>query len=314
MNICLVTPAGKGSLSGNRRTALRWARILRMAGHSVEVTGRWTPGTRTQLLLALHARRSHDSIEAFARRCPRRPLVVALTGTDLYRDLRRPGEARRSLALAHRLIVLQPKAVHALPARLRPKVRVVVQSCATRLRHRPVKRTFRICVIGHLRDVKDPLLAAAALARIPADARVEVVHLGSALDAVLARRVRDAMARDPRYRWLGGVPHSRALAWLASSHVLVVSSRMEGGANVVSEALRIGVPVLASRIPGNEGLLGNAYPGYFPAGDARMLAHLICRAAEQPSYYAALKRWIWKLRPMVAPRNEARALLRAVFG
>lgn len=314
MNICLVTPAGKGSLSGNRRTALRWARILRAAGNSVEVTRNWAPSSHAQLLLALHARRSHDSIAGFAGRYPRRPLVVALTGTDLYRDLRSQGVARHSLALAHRLIVLQPRAMLALPARLRSKVHVVVQSCATRLRHRPVKRTFRVCVIGHLRDVKDPLLAAAALARIPADARVEVVHLGSALDPVLARRVRDAMARDSRYRWLGGVPHSRALAWLASSHVLVVSSRVEGGANVVSEALRIGVPVLASRIPGNEGLLGNAYPGYFPAGDARMLARLIGRAAEQPSYYAALKRWIRKLRPMVAPRNEARALLRAVFG
>jgi len=314
VNICLVTPAGKGSLSGNRRTALRWAGILRAAGHRVEVTGNWTPGPRTQLLLALHARRSHDSIAAFARRYPQRPLVVALTGTDLYRDLRSQWVARHSLALAHRLIVLQPKAVRALPGRLRPKARVVVQSCATRLRHRPVKRAFRVCVIGHLRDVKDPLLAAAALARIPAEVRVEVVHLGSPLDPVLERRVRDGMARDSRYRWLGGVPHSRALSWLASSHLLVVSSRIEGGANVVSEALRIGVPVLASRIPGNEGLLGSAYPGYFPAGNERMLARLIRRAAEQPSYYAALGRRIRKLRPMVAPRNEARSLLRALFG
>ena len=314
MNICLVTPAGKGSRAGNRRTALRWASMLRAAGHRVEVTESWVPGTRTGLLLALHAQRSHESIAAFAERYPERPLVVALTGTDLYRDLRDSAKARRSLALADRLIVLQPRAVDALPARLRARTHVVVQSCATTLRHRPVRRGFRICVIGHLREEKDPLLAAAALAGVPAEAGIEVVQLGAALDKALARQAQEAMARDPRYRWLGSVGHARALAWLASSHAMVISSRLEGGANVVSEALRIGVPVLASRIPGNAGLLGERYPGYFPVGNVRALARLMGRAALEPGFYGALERRVRKLRPMVSPRNEARALRRAALG
>ena len=60
MNIALVTPAGKGSRAGNRHTALRWAAFLRAAGHQVSVACTWDPGERTDLLLALHARRSHD--------------------------------------------------------------------------------------------------------------------------------------------------------------------------------------------------------------------------------------------------------------
>jgi putative glycosyltransferase (TIGR04348 family) len=287
--------------------------MLRAAGHRVVVTETWTPDDRTQLLLALHARRSHESIAAFAARHPDRPLVVALTGTDLYRDLGTSEAARRSLEAAHRLIVLQPAALRALPAGVRDKARVVVQSSACALRHRPVKRRFRVCVVGHLREEKDPLLAVAALARIPPETGVELVQLGAALEEALARRARDAMALDPRYRWLGDVAHARALAWLASSHAMVISSRMEGGANVVSEALRIGVPVLASRIPGNEGLLGAAYPGYFPVGNERALARLILRAAGDGRFYAALKRRVAALRPMVAPRAEARQLLAAAL-
>ena len=95
---------------------------------------------------------------------------------------------------------------------------------------------------------------------------------------------------------------------------MVISSRMEGGANVVCEALRIGVPVLASRISGNVGLLGAGYPGYFPLEDERALARLITRAATDADLYASLKAHVGKLRPMVAPQAEARALLAALSG
>jgi len=184
----------------------------------------------------------------------------------------------------------------------------VVQSSATRLRHAPVKGRFRLCVLGHLRPEKDPMRALAALSHLK-DRNVEVVHLGAALDASLEAQAVEGMRREPRYRWLGSVPHGRALGWLASSHAMVISSRMEGGANVVCEALRIGVPVLASRISGNLGLLGPGYPGYFPLEDEAALAGLIARMAGNPAFYAQLKARVRCLRPMVAPRNEARALL-----
>src|SRR5919109_2857849 len=148
MRIALVTPAGPGTRNGNRHTALRWAAFLRNAGHRVDVAVQWTPDWRIDAMLALHARRSYPSIKTFSSD---KLLVVALTGTDLYRDIHDSAEARESLELAHRLIVLQPRAARELPARLRRKVHVVVQSCASRLRHQPVDNTFRVCVIGHLR-------------------------------------------------------------------------------------------------------------------------------------------------------------------
>ena len=203
--------------------------------------------------------------------------------------------------------MLQPKALDELPARFRRKARVVVQSSATRLRHAPPKKTFRLCVIGHLRGEKDPLRTLAALAHVPGE--VEVVQIGAPPGPEPETRSRS----DPRYRWLGGLPHARALRWLASSHAMVISSRMEGGANVVCEALRIGVPVLASRISGNVGLLGGRYAGYFPLEDTRALAMLIAKARDNRAFYATLKRQVARLRPLVDPRREARALLSAVL-
>jgi putative glycosyltransferase (TIGR04348 family) len=299
MKISLVTPAGPGLRNGNRHTALRWAAFLRAAGHRVAVSTQ-DMSSNADLMLALHARRSYGSIRAFSGK-----LVVALTGTDIYRDLKTSAEARESLALADRLIVLQPKALESIPREFRRKARVVVQSSASRLRHAPVRGKFRVCVIGHLRDEKDPLRTLAALAHLDGD--LEVVQIGALLDPKLEPETKDA-----RYRWLGGLPHARALRWLASSHAMVISSRMEGGANVVCEAIRIGVPVLASRIDGNVGLLGARYPGYFPVGDERVLARLIARLRE-PEFYRTLKARIARLRPMVDPRSEARALLRAVL-
>src|SRR6267143_2082842 len=308
MRIALVTPAGAKARTGNRHTALRWASFLRHAGHKVEISVRWSPDSRVDAMLALHARRSHASIRTFPSD---KLLVVALTGTDVYRDIHESAEARQSLELAHRLIVLQPKAAEELPERLRCKVSVVVQSCATRLRHAPVKGKFRVCVIGHLRAEKDPMRTLAALSHFP-NQEIEVVHLGEGLDAALADEAKAGMEREPRYRWLGSVPHARALMWMASSHAMVISSRMEGGANVVCEALRIGVPVLASRISGNVGLLGARYAGYFALEDEMALARLLSRAASDQTFYRRLKSEVGALRRSVAPQVEARALLAAL--
>ena len=288
--------------NGNRHTALRWAAFLRAAGDKVSVTVEWD-GKPADAMLALHARRSFLSINSFPRELP---LVVALTGTDVYRDIGESAEARESLELADGLIVLQPKAAEELPARLRKKVQVVVQSSSTRLRQAPVKGKFRVCVIGHLRGEKDPLRTLLALPFV-SNERVEVIHLGALLDPKL-----EPKTTDPRYRWLGSVPHSRALKWLASSHAMVISSRMEGGANVVCEALRIGVPVLASRISGNVGLLGSGYTGYFPLEDEKALGRLIERAATDADFYRRMKQQVGRLRPMVDPRREAAALVAAL--
>jgi glycosyltransferase involved in cell wall biosynthesis len=185
-------------------------------------------------------------------------------------------------------------------------------SAAPRARRKPPAGVFRVAGVGHLREEKDPFRAAAALAYLPDEPAIEVIHVGAAIELEMAREARRRMRDEPRYRWLGGLPHGRALAWLARSHLLVVSSRMEGGANVIAEAARLGTPVLASSVPGNIGMLGRGYPGYFPLGDERSLARLMARAAREPAFYRRLRRTLAARRQLFAPAAERAALVDAL--
>ena len=264
-------------------------------------------GAPCDALIALHARRSHESIARYGNA---RPLIVTLTGTDLYRDLPDSAEARDSLEAAHRVIVLQDAALGELAPEVKRKARVVYQSADPHLAHRPPKTPFRVAVVAHLRGEKDPLRTVAALARLPG-LNLQVLQIGASLDPALEKEARAWMAREPRYRWLGGMAHGRALAWMAKSHVLVVSSVMEGGANVIAEAARIGVPVLASRVSGNIGMLGVGYPGYFPLADDAALADLLTRVTRDTKWYRSLKSALRARRKLFAPAAE-RASLAAV--
>jgi putative glycosyltransferase (TIGR04348 family) len=275
----------------------------------VRVVTEWEEGD-DDLLLALHAHKSAPSIRRFHDERSDAPLIVALTGTDLYRDIRRSVEAKQSLELATRLAVLQDEGRSELDARLKRKTRVVYQSSDVRLRHAPCRSHFRVAVIGHLRSEKDPFRAACALRHLDSSVPVEVMHLGGALDSEMESEARAWMKRDSRYRWLGSLAHNTTMRRLASSHVLVVSSVMEGGANVICEAARIGVPVLASRVPGNVGMLGRDYRGYFPLFDDKALARLIERCRTDASYYAGLKRAVLHRRRLFAPDAERAALKR----
>src|SRR5512147_758562 len=217
--IVIVTPAPPGSRTGNRHTAGRWQAMLRSAGHRVAVASEWT-GERCDLLIALHADRSHVSVRRYRCARPEGALLVALTGTDLYRDLPRGSKkARESLDLADRIIVLQSEAKRTLPKKWHRKTHVVYQSSDTKLKHAPPQRPFRIAVVGHLRKVKDPFRAVMALRHLKGD--YEVVQVGGALDPKMLPIARKWMKREPRYRWTGDVPHAQPLRWIARSHVLV---------------------------------------------------------------------------------------------
>jgi putative glycosyltransferase (TIGR04348 family) len=307
--IFLVTPARAGARNGNRHTAQRWAGFLRSQGHQVAVSIAWN-GEPCELLIALHARRSHSAVVAFRKQHPDKPLVVVLTGTDLYRDLPKSREARLSLRLADRVIVLQEDALRLLDAATRKKARVVHQSANPSVRHAPPGTPFRVAVVGHLREEKDPFRAAFALAHLIG--KFEIVQVGEALSEGMAAKAKELAKRDLRYRWLGGKSHAQAMRWIARSHVLVVSSRMEGGANVISEAARIGTPVLASRIPGNLGMLGRDYPGYYPLGDESALARLIERCVLEKTFAGILRRALAARRSLFAPAAEQAALGRVV--
>ncbi|MCG3159169.1 MAG: hypothetical protein JMDDDDMK_00155 [Acidobacteria bacterium] len=219
MKIGIVTPAPPRTRHGNRVTALRWAKILRHLGHRVTITQSYE-GEAFDLLVALHARRSHDAIKRFHREHPDKPLIVALTGTDLYCDLPKSKRAQRSIELATRLIVLQPKAFDELPKRLHSKTRVIYQSVEPypETSHRKPD-TFQVCVIGHLREVKDPFRAAMAARLLPQSSRIQIIHVGGAMNEKMAERARREMRINPRYKWLGEQSPSRVRRILTRSQL-----------------------------------------------------------------------------------------------
>ncbi len=311
MKIALITPAAPGSRHGNRGTATRWAGMLRELGHAVSIQVDWD-GTPADAMLALHARRSHASIRNFALCCPDHPLILALTGTDLYRDIRTDEAAQESMQLATRMIVLQERGLTELAPALRRKTGVVYQSALTVPRPPPLKACFEVVVSGHLREEKDPFRAAAALAYLPEESRVRVTHIGGAMSDAMRQEAKQWMARDKRYRWLGEVAHAKALRLLARSRLMVISSRMEGGANVVSEALANNVPVLASRVSGNIGMLGRYYAGYYPLEDERALARLLLRAETDAAFYRKLVAQCRARKPLVTHASERGALKHAL--
>jgi putative glycosyltransferase (TIGR04348 family) len=300
MRVGIITPAPPGSKYGNRVTALRWARLLRELGHRVSVKQIYK-GEPFDLLIALHARRSHASVRRFHNKYPQRPLIVALSGTDLYRDLHKSWQAQESLELASRIVALQPKASEELRPEMRHKIRVIYQSVAAKSlkpdgsrRKRQAHRrgqAFEICVVGHLRSVKDPFRAAMAARLLPPSSRIRIVQVGRAMTEAMRDRARKEMAINPRYHWFKEQPPWRAQRLLAQSDLCVLSSHMEGGANVLSEAIVASVPILASKIPGTVGILGEDYPGYFTVGNTRELASLMMRAETDPAFTQALIRW-----------------------
>lgn len=313
MRLVIVTPAPPGSRHGNRNTAQRWAAHWRALGHHVTIKLAWE-GEDCDALIALHARRSHASVRAFKQAHPARPLVLVLTGTDLYRDIRSDAGAKESLRLADRMVVLQAEGLAELSARQRAKTRVIHQSVRAIKRQAPPSRYRLITVIGHLREEKDPFRAALALARLPSGTDLRVVHLGQAMSADYAREARSLARYEPRYRWLGELDHAGAMRWLARSHAMVISSRMEGGAHVVSEAIAIGVPIIASRIGGNTGLLGRRYPAMYPVGDDAALSRLLARTASDPQWREQLEAAVMARQQLIPPALERRSLGKLLAG
>ena len=312
MKISLITPGGKGSRGGNRTTAVRWARILRRLGHRVSVATEYA-GEPADLMIALHAWRSARSIASFHKLRPRKPIIVALTGTDIYRFLHIHGATTlRSLDMADRLVGLHALVSDAIPARYRDKVEIIYQSAQPLRRDhiglkseaRSGSRWFEVLVVGHLRAEKDPLRTAKAARLLPASSRVRVLHLGRAHDDIWARRARAEMARNPRYVWRGELAGWQVRQNMARAAIMVLSSRMEGGANVISEAVMAGLPVIASKIPGSVGLLGEKYPGYYRVGDSAGLARLLRRAEEDARYLDALRRHCAERAALFHPARE----------
>ena len=313
----MITPAQPGSRAGNRATAERWKALLENAGHAVEVVTQYH-GEACDALIALHAWRSVDAIRRFRETWPEKPLIVALTGTDIYHHQHEyPADTLYSMDVADTLIGLHDLVAEDIPAVLADKLVTLYQS-AEGPESFPAPRaegnsgTFGACVIGHLRDEKDSLRAAYAARLLPANSQVGIFCAGKAHNEEWQHKAKAEMAENPRFHWLGELDKADTRQLMANSQVMVISSVMEGGANVVSEACRVGLPILASDIPGNVGLLGRDYAGYFPVGDEQALANLLHRAETDPVFLDTLKKQVGKLAGRFLPEKEQASLEQAM--
>ena len=307
LNIQIVVPTAASRRSGNRVTASRWRRVLRSLGHVVETVDRFD-GRHCDVLVALHAHKTAPSALDYVRNVPGGHLVVALSGTDLYRDLATSVRGQKVLELSHRIVLLQEHGKTLLERRLHRKCHVIHQSVVSpRTIPDKVRRWWQVALIGHLRSVKDPFLLARAVRELPAESRIRVVHLGAALSERMRDRAEAEMVRSPgRYRWLGSRPHWQVMRVLGRSRLMVLTSRMEGGANVVGESITVGTPVLSTRISGSIGLLGEDYSGFFEAGDARELRRQLLEAERQGDFYDAISARCDALKSVFEPRRECR--------
>ncbi|MFT4798645.1 MAG: putative glycosyltransferase (TIGR04348 family) [Cryomorphaceae bacterium] len=313
MKIHLATPAKKKSRSGNRASALRWAAMLRDKGHVVHVDTDYS-GEPTDLLIALHAWRSAAAIDRYRKHHPTQALIVALGGTDVNGFLKSdPETTLRSIHAADALVGLHDLIAAELPVDQRKKLHIIRQSALPLSAPRQSgSRYFDVCVIGHLREEKDPFRTARA-ARLMADtSRVRVIHLGKAHNQAWEQQAQKEMAENPRYHWKGEVAGWQVRREFSRTQLMVISSIQEGGANVVSEAIVAGVPVIASDIAGNIGLLGADYTGLYPVGDEQALAELLHRVENNPAFLARLQTCGQRLAPLFSPAHEASAWAKLV--
>jgi putative glycosyltransferase (TIGR04348 family) len=313
--ILLITPARESDNNGNYHTAHRW---LQMLSPQYEVTvAQAFVGQESDLMIALHARRSAGAIVGFQARNPASPVILVLTGTDLYKDIpNRDPEALESLRRASHWIVLQedaPKFLSQLDFELLPPgegrdIHVVFQSAPAMTPFENPSMILNVAFVGHLREEKDPRTLFNALRMLEKELPIVVNAAGNGLDNALAAEASQLAADDPRFAWLGGMSHEKTRELIRQADILVVPSRMEGGANVIVEALTAGTPVAASAVSGNIGMLGRDWPAYFPVGNAQVLADLLRTCATDKNYLLELRAAAAKRAPLFLPESEQKTL------
>ena len=302
MRIGITEPTTGDTPTGNRRQALQWADYLSDAGHEVALDG----APQSDVLVAFNAAKSHESIAAFRAASPDRPIIVVLTGTDIYPEP--SADTLRSLAIADRIVALQRRATGQVPPAFQKKLVVVLQAADASPAVARSDDPFHVVVVSHLREIKDPLRAAFAARRLPPDSRIRVQLIGEVLEAEFTKRVRDEAAGNPRFEWLGARDEAAVARHIAGAQLVVVSSYFEGGARVIGEAVVAGTPPIAARNDASCSLLGDDYPGLYEAGNTDELAAHLRRAESDAGFLEGLRRWIEPLAPQFDPRREREAV------
>ena len=300
--------------TGNRGTANQWAEMFRKLGHEANVVAVVAEAganrddfDEVEILIAVHGKKSRAAITRFHQQ-GKGKLIVALAGTDIYPEP--DADVLNSIAIADRLVVYQSRALEKIPPDSRGKAVVIPQSAVLAKNPAPPNADhFELCVVGHLRDVKDPMRAATASRLLPDSSRIRVVHAGGILEEKYRDLVERESAENPRYRFIGELDEKETARLMATSRALVLSSFSEGGARVAGEAFTNRTAVISSRIDGVIGLLETEdYPGFYPFGDTVALADMMEKLETDAAFYTELKFWADRMAPKFEPAREQEAL------
>ena len=293
-DVLIYSPFAHQTGQGNTVTADRTELILRSAGFSVISEGGSYSGRDAKCLIALNARRSAAEVAGFDELNPGRQIIVVVTGSDINHPQMEDecSDTRKTMVRADALVMLHETDLEALPAELRKKAECIFPSVKLPggIKHRPWDGDrFEVIMAGNLRAVKNPQLAVEGALLLTDDSPVFISSYGDA-PAELAAEMTLASEQAGHFQWCGKVDHDSLMEKMARAHLLLNTSTLEGGANAICEAVSMGLPVVASDIRGNIGMLGSDYPGLFASGDAKAMVGLLQRCAETASFHADLKR------------------------
>ncbi len=183
---------------------------------------------------------------------------------------------RRGARLAGRAIVAAPAAAQASPA----EISALRREFLGRERAGGASRDPEIVLgVGRLAAQKDfgTLIRAAARWQRRAEAPLLLIAGEGPLEAELRRQAGTA---GVAVRFLG--PRRDVPALLAAADVVVVPSAWEGQPLIVQEALRAGLPLVATRVGGIPELTGDDGAWLVPPGDPEALAAAVTRLLDEP--------------------------------
>ncbi len=315
MKVLVTTPYERSSLQGNTVTAMRMVSILSEAGMDAEMLCKGEQINElavADVLIALHARKSAHFIDDFDRVNPDGKMIVFLTGTDLYRDI--PNGCKiceASMDRADALVVSQEVSLTSVPYKFRDKSTVVHKSIQLpELELNAEAEPGLFSVVGHLREVKQPFMAVESLQLL--DDSVRLVLLGDAVALDYGGAAQSWQFKEPRFKWLGRLEYVETLKWMQRSVATINTSLVEGGANSVGESIVLGVPVLASRIEGNVGMLGADYEGYFSPDDKQGLADLMSRVIHDADLSVRLRDQVKERSKIFLRENEKQDWIKVI--
>ena len=134
--------------------------------------------------------------------------------------------------------------------------------------------------LGRFVDVKDPMLAIAAAARLGPPSRLLLAGDGPLWPRAEAEA--DRLGLGDEARFIG--PVSEPGPWIAACDAVLISSRSEGTPIAAVEAACLGRPVVATAVGGVRDVVKDAETGLLvPPGDPSALAVAMERLADNPA-------------------------------